>query len=97
MQPGAAQLEMHFQPSDGGGYANWQRDQEHAVRKIAEVWNLPLNKRVRLKLFNADTEFEGKLTLAEFPLSLDTRKPLLLGLDPMTFASTDVEECVVVE
>jgi hypothetical protein len=97
MQGDTTQQEMDFRGPVGGGYAAWQWDHDQAVKNISELWGLPLNRRVRLKLINIDSEFVGKLTLAEFPLSLDRRRPLLLRLPPLQFSSTEIEWCAVVD
>jgi len=91
------QLEMNFGSPVGNGYETWKWDQEQAVKKIAGVWDLPLNRKVHLKLVNIDSEFEGVLTLAERPLSLDRRQPLILRLRPLKFSSDEIESCVVME
>jgi hypothetical protein len=97
METDRTQLVMDFHAPVGDGYASWQCDQEQAIKRIAVVWELPLNRRVRVKLLDIDSEFEGKLTLAEFPLSLDRRKALLLRLAPLSFSSEEIEKCAVVE
>lgn len=91
------QLEINFSDPAENGYETWRWDQEQAVKKIAEAWTLPLNRRVRLKLVNIDSEFEGVLTLAERPLSLDRRQPLVLRLRPLKFSSDEIESCTVIE
>jgi hypothetical protein len=48
-------------------------------------------------LTNIDSEFEGVLRLAEFPLSLDRRKPLTLRLAPLVFSSAEIERCSMIE
>ena len=91
------QLEMDFGSSAGDGYESWKRDQEQAVREIAEIWALPLNRKVHLKLANIDSEFEGVLTLAERPLTLNRKQPLILRLKPLKFSSDEIDRCVVME
>ena len=93
----ATQLEMDFHGPVGDGYANWLRDQQEALKRIAAVWELPLGRRVRLRLHNVDSEFVGKLSLAQVPLSLDRRRPLTLRLPPLEFSSTEIEYCAVME
>ena len=97
MRGETTQQEMDFHGAVGGGYAAWQWDHDQAVKKISDLWGLPLNRRVRVKLVNIDSEFVGKLTLAEFPLTLDRRRSLLLRLPPLEFSSTEIERCAVVE
>jgi len=91
------QLELDFHAPAGDGYAVWEWDQEQAVKRIAAEWELPLNRRVRLKLANIDSEFEGELKLAEHPLTMDRRRPLLLKLTPLEFSSVEIERCAVIE
>ena len=91
------QAEIDFGSPAGDGYAMWQWDQAEAIKKIAKVWALPLNQRFRLKLVNIDSEFEGFLSLAERPITLDRRKPLVLRLKPLKFCSDEIEHCVVIE
>lgn len=91
------QLEIDFGSPVGDGYEIWKSNQEKAVKMIAEVWSLPLNRKVHLKLLNIDSEFEGMLTLAERPSSLDRRKPLILRLRPLKFSSNEIEHCVVID
>ena len=97
MQSDATQLEMDFHGPLGDGYAAWQWDHEQAVKRIAEMWELPLNRRVRMKLLNIDSEFVGKLTLAKFPPSLDRRIALTLRLPPLEFSSTEIESWAVAD
>ena len=91
------QLELDFHGPVGEGYANWQWDREQAVKRIAETWGLPLNRRVRLKLAGIDSEFEGKLSLVERPVSIDRRRPLTLCLPPLVFPNLEIERCTVIE
>jgi hypothetical protein len=97
MQSESTQLDLDFHAPVGDGYASWQWDREQTIKKIAEVWGLPLNRRVRVRLVNIDSEFEGRLGLAELPVSMDRRRPLLLKLAPITFSSTEIECCTVLE
>jgi len=93
----AEQLDLNFHGPVGNGYASWQWDQQQAVKRVIEEWGIPINRRVRVKLTNIDSEFEGKLCLAEFPLTIDHRRPLLLRLTPLQFVSTEIESCTVLE
>jgi len=97
MQNDMQQLDLDFQNPMGNGYKNWQWDREEAVKRIAETWGLPLNRRVRLKVVNIDSEFEGKLCLAEMPITIDRRRPLTLRLAPLEFSSCEIEHCTVIE
>lgn len=91
------QSEFDFGGPVGDGYALWQADWARLQERIAETWRVPLNRRVRLRLRDVDCVFEGALRLAERPVILDSRKPLLLKLDRMTFYNNEIEACSVVE
>jgi hypothetical protein len=91
------QLELDFHAPVGRGYANWQWDQQQALKRIAQTWGLPINKRVRVKLANIDSEFEGKLCLAEVPVAIDRRRPLTLRVAPLEFSSLEIQSCAVIE
>lgn len=92
---GGEQLEMDFQGPAGDGYARWQADYRRLQESIAAKWSMPINRPVRLELKNVDGAFEGMLRLAERPHDLDSRRPLLLRLDRMTFFSNEIERCLV--
>jgi hypothetical protein len=91
------QGEFDFRGPVGDGYALWQADWVKLQEKIAELWCLPINRRVRLQLRDVDCAFDGVLRLAARPALLDSRKPLFLKLDQMTFYSNEIEKCSVVE
>lgn len=91
------QLELDFHGPVENGFASWLWDQQQAVKRVIEEWGLPINRRVRVKLVNVDSEFEGILCLAELPLTIDRRRPLALRLAPLTFSSTEIESCAVLE
>ena len=97
MPPDSTQLELDFHAPVGRGYANCQWDQQQAIKQIAETWGLPVSKRVRLKLANIDSEFEGKLRLAEVPVTIDRRRPFALRVAPLEFSSLEIESCIVIE
>jgi len=88
---------LDFHAPVGQGYEAWLWDREQAVKKISTVWGIPLNQRVRVKLINIDSEFEGMLTLAEMPVSLDGRGSLTLRLPPLCFSSAEIERCTRLE
>ena len=91
------QLDLDFQAPVGNGYGSWEWDQREAIKKISGTWGLPINRKVRLKLFDIDSEFEGILRLDEFPLSMDKRRPLTLRLTPLVFSSLEIEQCMVIQ
>lgn len=90
------QLFLDFAAPVADGYAIWQWQHTEAVKRIAETWGLPINRRVRLKLANIDSEFEGELRLAEIPLTLNRKRPLALKLAPLTFSSLEIERCTMI-
>lgn len=97
MQNDMQQLPLDFHVATDNGYANWERDQQRAIQRVSQVWGLPLNQRVRLKLADIDSEFEGFLHLTEFPLDMDKRRPLTLKLTPLEFSSSEIEWCTVID
>lgn len=96
MMPGMdenGQLDLNFGAPVGDGYANWQWERQEAVRKISELWGIPLNQPVRIRLCGIDREFTGKLSLAEMPVKLDRRQPLKLRMGHHVFDSAEIEAC----
>ena len=75
----------------------WQWGREQAERRIAEEWQLPLGQTVRVKLWNMDREFTGRLKLAERPTRMDRKEPLALEVGAVPFLSTEIERCAVVK
>ena len=92
-----AQLDLDFHVPATDGYAVWQWDQEQAVRRIAEEWQLPIGRGVRVRLCNLDQEFVGRLRLDKRPARLDRKEPLALRVGDMPFLSVEIETCAVVE
>ena len=90
------QLGFDFAAPATDGYAVWQWQHAEAVERIAATWDLPINRRVRLKLTNIDSEFEGDLRLAEMPSTLNRKRPLALKLTPLIFSSLEIESCTVI-
>ena len=90
------QLDLDFHSPATDGYAVWQWDQEQAVRRIAEERQLPLGRTVRVKLWNLDQEFVGRLQLVRRPEGLNRKEPLSLSVGTMPFLSTEIESCAVV-
>lgn len=93
---GGEQAELDFHGPVGDGYALWQADAARLRARIAELWRVPLDRPVRLRLRDLDGVFEGVLRLAERPAALDPRRPLLLKLDRMTFQHHEIESCAVI-
>lgn len=93
----ACRLDFDFHAPATDGYAVWQWEQAAAERRIAEEWRLPLGRTVRVKLWNLDQEFVGRLQLVKRPATLNRKEPLLLHVGTMPFLSTEIESCAVVE
>ena len=90
------QLEIDWGAPAVDGYASWQWNRQQAVRRIAELWGLPLGRAVRLRRRGIDGDFEGILQLASLPTHLNRQQPLELRMGSMTFSSEEVETCSVV-
>ena len=90
------QLDFDFKDSVVNGYKYWECDQKKIFKEISKTWGLPINRKVRLKLFDIDSEFEGILSLDEFPVSLNKSHPLSLRLPPLVFSSLEIEQCMVI-
>ena len=93
---GPVQGVFDFESGNADGYENWRREQAARLEAIRRVWNLPVGRRVRLRLCNIDGEFEGKLELAEHPVTLDRRVPLHLRIGRVDVYMADIETCVVI-
>jgi hypothetical protein len=91
------QLDFDFHAPATDGYDAWQWDRVEAERRIAEAWCLPLGQRVRVKLWNLDQEFTGKLRVEKRPARIHPKEPLMLRVDSMPFLNTEIEACAVVE
>jgi hypothetical protein len=91
------QLPLDFNAPATAGYEMWQWGLAEAERRIAEEWELPLNAQVRVKLWNLDQEFAGRLKLARRPARLHRKEPLELRIASMPFLSTEIETCAVVD
>ena len=96
MQNEWEQLNLDFGAPVADGYACWQWEQQAAIRRIAETWGLPLNRKVRLRLAEIDGDFEGVLQLAEMPQKIDRRSPLKLRMQHHVFDITEIEVCTVI-
>jgi hypothetical protein len=93
------QLEIDFGEAvdDSTGYDLWRCERNELRRKIAAKWNLPIGRKVRLKLHDIDGDFDGILGIDEYPKDIhSTKKPLKLRLGSMTFYSSEIESCVAV-
>jgi len=91
------QLDLDFHGVVGDGLTLWQADRAEVVRRVATLWGVPLNRTVRLKLWNVDGEFTGRLTLESLPPRLDRRLPLTLRLGRLVFQSAEIEACAVTD
>ena len=91
------QLDINFGETLGDGYAAWQWDRQAAVSRVVETWGLPIGQQVRLKRYEIDGEFVGKLELVSLPARIDRRLPLELKIGRMIFSSSEVDACSVVK
>ncbi len=57
---------------------------------------MPISKKVRLKRFCIDGEFEGILELAELPLRINKKQPIELKIGRMEFPSNEIEKCSII-
>ncbi len=89
------QLELDFGAPAEDGYACWQWDRRAAEERLGREYHLPLGRLVRLRLFQIDGEFVGRLELAARPTNRGAHSALLLRLGRMTFQSSEVEACVI--
>ena len=90
------QIDMDFNAPADDGYEIWQWERREAEKRIAKEWGLPVGKRVRLKRFNIDYEFEGFLKLVKLPLTINKKQPLEIQIEKMKFLSDEIESCSVI-
>jgi len=91
------QLGFDFGAPAEDGYKIWQWERKQCEQRIAKAWNLPVGKKVRIKLVNIDGEFQGRLELARLPLSINNKNPLKIKIGTMRFDSTEIEKCTVIK
>jgi hypothetical protein len=76
------QLELDFNSGNDDGYENWRQAEQDRIKAIASEWSVPINKIVRLKLYNVPKEMKGSLTLLEYPSKIKRKTgPLKLRLN----------------
>ncbi|MFA7232323.1 MAG: hypothetical protein WC071_13710 [Victivallaceae bacterium] len=78
------------------GYKTWQNSQQQIYARIADVWHLPLHRKVRVKLKWRPDELNGVLTLREIPEIMSTKFPLKLRVDFTDFDSSEIEYCKLI-
>jgi len=96
MRDAAIQGTFDFESASGNGFENWRREQDARLDSLRREWGLPIGRRVRLRLRNIDSEFDGELQLVESPASIDRRVPLQLRVGQVDFLAPDIEQCVVI-
>ena len=96
IKPGNGQLELDFSKESTQGYENWEKEKEQRISTISQIWGLPINKKVRIKLKWSNQEINGTLRLIEQPKRLDRRLSLLLGIKKIQFFTQDIEYCTQV-
>ena len=88
------QPELPVGPDDAG-YAEWHRrhvaGHREKIRRICELWGVPLFREVALTFRTIPGEYRGKLILVEYPQEpFDPRQPLTLAFDEgFTLAAHD--------
>ena len=75
------------------GFENFHKEQQEFLNKVRKEWCLPIGKTVRIKIFDIDGEFEGKLKLAKFPKEINKHHPLYLKVGDTPIESSDIEQC----
>lgn len=86
-----------FESGNPNGFQNWQAEQERRLQAIRQEWNLPVGRRVRLKLRTFGAEFIGQLRLRVHPTTIDRRAPLHLHIENIEFVHGEIESCVVTD
>lgn len=81
-----------FDTGNPHGFENFQKEREEFLDKVRKEWRLPIGKIVRIKLFDIDGEFEGKLKLAESPKEINHRHSLYLKVGDTPIESSDIEQ-----
>ncbi len=87
------QLVIDSQAPVEDGYAHWLWDREKAVRRVSEVWGLPIRRKVRVRLSGIDREFTDMMRLAAMPKKQDRRERLSLRMGRHVFQSSEIEAC----
>ncbi len=94
-EEGVIQGVLDFDSGNSNGYENWIRNREAYYDLIREKWSLPVGRTVRVRLFNIDGEFEGKLQLVSQPDRIDGKGILHLRVNSVDFFNSDIEQCIV--
>ena len=93
----AEQLDFDFNSPAEDGYETWMWNRQQASERIARKYKLPIGRNVRLKRYNIDGEFTGKLELPRIPVTINPKNPIDLKLGNMIFPSSEIEYCIAVE
>ena len=82
---------LDFDSGNTNGFDNWREQREERLQLIRSEWGVPVGQRVRIKLREFDHDFTGILMLAEEPLKIDRRLPLLLKIRNLAIGPGDIE------
>lgn len=96
-EEGVIQGVLDFDSGNLNGYENWMRSREEYYDLIRKKWSLPVGRTVRIRMFNIDGEFEGKLQLVQQPDRIDGKGILHLRVNSVDFFNSDIEQCVVLD
>ncbi len=96
-EEGIVQGVLDFDSGNSNGYENWLRNREEYYDVIRKKWSLPVGRSVRVRLFNIDGEFNGKLHLTRRPQRLDGKGVLHLRVNSVDFFNSDIEQCIVLD
>ena len=105
MEESGDQLDFNFAaddllelPRDLGeeGWFQYRSEQRQAIQVLEEKFGVVLNKRVRLRLFGWEEEFEGKLVVDTL-LPAQSGEGLPLRLGRMKFTHNDIAFCSVLD
>lgn len=80
-----------FDAGNKNGLEEYRAEIDKTYECIAEEWSLPINKRVRVSLFDFEGVYEGILQVVEIPSVVDKREPLYLRVSNVCFYNVDIE------
>ena len=79
------------------GHHLFLSEQQRAIRDLTDKFGIPLNRRVRLRLYGWNEEFEGKLMLDSLIVPSLREKTIRLRLGRLTFDNTHIERCRTID
>lgn len=98
-KPPVGQLAIDFDASySEASYAKWVDERHQRMRRIAQLWGLPLSRKVRVTLEGDRRDYEGILCLRSEPNSLaKPRPPLQLQVGERRFCSNDITALAAID